>query len=258
MELHIIVCIKSVIIKAPEGRIVRSYDSSELNPYDRPVLETALRLRDEQGGRITVLSMGPETSISALSEATAMGIDRGVLVCDPALAGSDTLATSTALTAAIQKLAPFDVVLFGTRTADSDTGQVGPQTSVLLDIPLVTLVHSIELINSGLHVERKADDFIEKFQLSFPAAFTIHPGSIQPRDIDLAGIGLAFEKQKIETWNLDDLGLSPDLVGDVGSPTRVLSISKVKRHKSCEFLKGDTVEQADELIKRLSESGMIG
>ena len=258
MELHIIVCIKSVIIKAPEGSIVRSYDSSELNPYDRAVLETALRLRDEQGGRITALSMGPETSISALFEATAMGIDRGVLVCDPAFAGSDTLATSTALAAAMQKLSPFDVALFGSRTADSDTGQVGPQTSVLLDIPLVTLVHSIELINSDFHVERKADDFIEKLKLSFPAAFTIHPGSIQPRDIDLAEIGLAFEERKIEIWNLNDLNLSPDMVGDAGSPTRVLSISRVKRDKSCEFLKGDTMEQAGELIKRLSESGMIG
>ena len=256
--MHIIVCIKSVILKAPEGRFVRSYDLSELNPFDRPVLETALRIRETRGGRVTALSMGPESSISALSEAMAFGVDRGVLVCDPALAGSDTIATSTALSAAIRRLEPFDLVLFGTRTADGDTGQVGPQVAVLLHIPLVTLVHSIDHRDSGLHVERTADNFIERFELSFPAALTIHPGSVQPRDIHLAEIGAAFEEEKTEIWNLDDLELSPDQVGDAGSPTRVLSISRVKRDRTCELLKGDPLEQSDELIRRLAESGMIG
>ncbi|MBC8179402.1 MAG: electron transfer flavoprotein subunit beta/FixA family protein [Desulfobacteraceae bacterium] len=256
--MHIIVCIKSVIVKAPEAGMVRSHDSTELNPFDRPVLETALRIKEARGGITTALSMGPESSISVLSEARAMGLDRGVLACDPALAGSDTLATSTALAAAIDKLRPFDLVLFGTRTSDSDTGQVGPQAALLLGIPLVTQVHSIEYIDSGLYVERTVDGFIEKFELSFPAALTIHPASVQPRDIDLADIGPAFEKQDTKIWNLGDLELSPDQVGDAGSPTKVLSISKSKRHKRCEFIKGDTLEQADELIKRLAESGMIG
>ena len=187
-----------------------------------------------------------------------MGLDRGVLACDPALAGSDTLATSTALAAAIDKLAPFDLVLFGTRASDSDTGQVGPQVALLLGIPLVTQVHSIEHMESGLYVERTADGFVEKFELLFPAALTIHPASVQPRDIDLAGIESAFEEENTKIWNLSDLELSPDEIGDAGSPTKVLSISRAKMRKRCEFIKGDALEQADELIKRLAESGMIG
>ena len=256
--MHIVVCIKSVIIKAPEAGIVRSHDSTELNPFDRPVLETALGIREERGGIVTALSMGPESSISAIAEARAMGVDRGVLACDAALAGSDTLATSTALAAAIGKLAPFDLVLFGTRTSDSDTGQVGPQAALLLGIPLVTQVHSIEHRDTCLYVERTADCFIEKFEVSFPAALTIHPASVQPRDIALAGIESAFEEENTKIWNLSELELSPDQVGDAGSPTKVLSISKAKRHKRCEFLKGDALDQANELIKRLSDSGMIG
>ncbi len=256
--MHIIVCIKSVSMTAGMGGALRSYDSVELNPFDRPVLETALRLREARLGTVTALSMGPESSISALSEAMAIGVDRGVLACDPALAGSDTLATSTALAAAISRLRPFDLVLFGTRTADSDTGQVGPQTAVLLDIPLVALVHAIESVDAGLHVERTADHFTERFEISFPAALTIHPGAIQPRDIDLARIGPVFEEQEIELWDLDNLGLSPGRVGDAGSPTRVRSISRVTRQKRCEVLKGGLLEQADELMKRLTESGMIG
>ena len=263
MGFHIVVCIKSVTLAAPKEQMVRTDDTSELNPYDRPVLEAALRLKEIYGGLVTALSMGPEASLSALSEARAMGVDREVLICDPALAGSDTLATSTALGAALQKLAPFDLVFFGVRTADSDTGQVGPQTSVLLGIPFVAMVHHMELHNMEwekgvFRVERIADHFMEKFEVGTPAAFTIHPGAFDPRDMELSGIGRAFESQRIERWNLADLGLTMDLVGDAGSPTRVLSMKRVKKTKKCEFLKGDAREQADELMKRLSASGAIG
>ena len=118
--MHIVVCIKSVIINAAGAGVVRSHESTELNPFDRPVLETALRIREARGGTITALSMGPESSISAISEARAMGVDRGILLSDPALGGSDTLATSLALATGVNKLKPFDLVLFGTRTSDSD------------------------------------------------------------------------------------------------------------------------------------------
>jgi len=256
--MDIIVCIKTVSMTAGSGGALRSYDSLEVNPFDRPVIETALSLREARGGTVTALSMGPESTLSTLAEALAMGVDRGVLACDPAFAGSDTLATSTVMAAAIRKLSPFDLVLFGMRTADSDTGQVGPQTAVFLDIPLVGLVHSIETVDGGLQVERIADHFAERFEIAFPAALTIHPGSIQPREIDLARIGPAFKEEKITFWNLRDLGLSPEEVGDAGSPTRVRSISRVTRQKTCEVLKGSPLEQADELMRRLTEGGLLG
>jgi electron transfer flavoprotein beta subunit len=202
--------------------------------------------------------MGPEVCASSLYETMAMGVDRAVLISDPALAGSDTLATSTALGAAIKKLAPYDLLVFGTRTADSDTGQVGPQTTVLLDLPLVTWAHSIEQRNSGLVVERRADGFQETFELTFPAALTIHPASIQPRHVGLPGIEMAFSEAEIETWDLADLGLSADQVGWEGSPTRVRSWTRVARARKCEFISGGGEEQAEELVKRLADSGAIG
>ena len=137
MGLHIIVCIKSVLVHAPVGQAVRTSDFCELNPFDRPALEAALRMKNEQGGSVTVISMGPDSVMFTIQEAIAMGADQGILLSDPALADSDTLATSTALAAAIKKLAPFDLVFFGSRTADSDTGHVGPQTAVLLDMPFL-------------------------------------------------------------------------------------------------------------------------
>ena len=258
MDLNIIVCVKSVVLEAPKGRVVRSSESCELNPFDRPVLEVALNLREAHGGKITAISMGPEASALALIETMALGIDRSILISDPALAGSDTLVTSTALAAAIQKIAPFDLVLFGTRTADSDTGQVGPQTAALLNLPLVTWAHSIEPVKSGLLVKRRADGFQDTFELSFPAILTIHHSAIQPRDVGLLGIESAFAEPKVENWNLKQLNLSAEQVGEQGSPTRVLSLKRVKKERKCEFLSGSTEEQAEELVRRFVDTGMVG
>jgi len=258
MALHIIVCIKSVVMKAPENGTLRSADTAEMNLFDKPALESAVALVEKEGGTVTALSMGPKSCAFVLHEAIAMGAERGVLLSDPMLGDSDTLATSTALGAAIQKLEPYDIVLFGTRTYDSDTGQVGPQTAVSLDIPLVTGVSFLDYEKPLLRVERKVDGFREKYDLSLPVALTIHPSSVKPRDIPLGRIEEAFEKKKIETWTLKDLLLDPELVGKKGSPTEVLSMKKMVRERQCELLEGTVEEQAEELIDRIKETGIIG
>ncbi|MFO7740216.1 MAG: electron transfer flavoprotein subunit beta/FixA family protein [Desulfatiglandaceae bacterium] len=257
MEIHLIVCVKSVILNAPTGKILRSSDSCELNPYDRPALETALRIRDELGGSVTAVSMGPHSCAFALYEAMAMGVDNAVLVCDPALAGSDTLATSSALAAAVKKLSPVDMVFFGTRSADSDTGQVGPQTAVLLDLPLVTNVHAWECKDHGLIVQREADGFLERLEIGFPGVLTINPVSAPPRDLGLASIDLVFKQGQVQKWSLRELGLPPGCVGEAGSGTRVLALSRADRARKCEFLEGEAEAQVDRLVERLLESGLI-
>jgi len=256
--MQIIACIKSVIMVPPTEDMVRSEGLCELNPYDRTVLETALRLRDAHGGRVIALSMGPDAARFGLQEALAMGVDQGILVCDPALAGSDTLATSTALAAAIRRLAPFDLVLFGTRTADSDTGQVGPQTAVLLGVPVVCQVHTITHQAGEIRVERTADGFVEIFEISLPAALTVQSGAVESRDIRLSGIEEAFVEDRLALWRLRDLDLSPERVGSPGSATRVISMTRAQQGRMCEFLEGEAEEKAEALITRLSEKGMIG
>jgi electron transfer flavoprotein beta subunit len=217
----------------------------------------ALRLREKQGGWVTALSMGPASCAFILHEAIAMGADRGVLLSDPALAGSDTFATSTAIAAAIKKLRPFDLVLFGTQSADSDTGHVGPQTAVLLDLPLVTQAYGSELRKGSLLVERKVDGFRERFEATFPAALTVHSRSTQPRDTSLFGIETAFVHGEVIYWNVADLGLKPHQVGEKGSPTKVLRMSRAERGRTCEFLSGSADEQAEKLLRRLLDSGVI-
>jgi electron transfer flavoprotein beta subunit len=258
MALEIIVCIKAVVLDAPNGQVVRTPETCALNPFDRSAIEMAVRLREEAGGKVTAVSMGPASGSLVLYEALAMGVDQAVLVSDPSLAGSDTLATSTALGAAIRKLAPFDLLLFGTRTSDSDTGQVGPQTAVLLDIPLVTGVLNIEWKKSKLVVERKIDEFLERYEITLPGALTIHASALQPRDASLMGIETAYRQEQFQKMTLKDLGLSAEQVGMNGSPTKIIDMHRIKKKRKCEMIEGSVEEQADELVRRLKDAGHIG
>ena len=258
MDRHFIVCIKAVMLKAPKGKAIRTSETCDLNPLDRPAIEMALQMRDKLGGAVTALSMGPDTCAFALNDAMAMGVDRGVLLSDPAFAGSDTLATSSVLAAAIKKLSPFDLLFFGTRTSDSDTGQVGPQTAVLLNLPLVTGAISLENTEERLQVVRRSDGFQETYGVTPPAALTVHPTSFKPRDAGLEGIGTAYDTQGLDIWALKDLDLSPDLVGEAGSPTRVVSLKRAQKERKCDMIEGEPEEQAEALIQQLLKLGLIG
>jgi electron transfer flavoprotein beta subunit len=256
--LHIIVCIKSVATDAPRGKIVRTADKSVLNPFDRPALEVALQLKEKHGGAVTVLSMGPPTAEASLREALAMGADRAVLLCDTALAGADTLATATALCAGVKHLAPFDLVLFGTRTSDSDTGQVGPQTAVLAGLSMVTGTIGIDGAPDRLIVKREVDGFQEVYEVATPASLTIHPAAAGPRDAALGGIAAAFDEMPVETLTIAQVGLDPNQVGDAGSPTRVRSMKPTKKDRACRWIDGPPTAQADELVRQLVDAGLIG
>jgi electron transfer flavoprotein beta subunit len=254
---HIVVCIKSVRVRPPKKKAGPTLDALVLNPFDRPALEMALALKAETGARVTALSMGPKEACSALCEALAMGLDRAVLVCDNALAGSDTLATATALSAAIQTLAPLDLVVFGVRSADGDTGHIGPQTAAALAFPLVTGIDQVTFSNGMLEVARNLDGFRETFEMDLPGAVTVHPAAFAPRDVGLLGVEDAFSKGRVQTFCLSDIGLSAHQVGESGSPTRVFSVSRIQRDRKCEFLSGNVSEQVEALMDRLVQSGVL-
>lgn len=258
MKRHIVVCIKAVMMKAPSGRAVRSSDTCVLNPFDRAALEAALHLRAETGGHLTALSMGPDSSAFVLFEALALGFERAVLLTDPAFTGSDTLATARVLASGLKKAAPVDLALFGLRSADSDTGQVPAQVSVLLGLPLVTGVRRFVPESDGLMVERVCDGFRESYRLAFPGVMSIHPKSADPREAGLRGIESAFAEGAIERWTLADLDLPLEAVGEAGSPTRLCGMSPAAGgRRQCEFLEGDLKEQAWTIARRLLDKGLI-
>lgn len=258
MSIHIIVCIKSVVRAVTGGVARRTPENSEFNPFDRSALEAALQGKEAMGGSVTVLSVGPPVAAATLAEALAMGADQAVLVSDPAMAGSDTLVTSRILAKAINRMTPFDFVFFGTRTSDSDTGQVGPQTTTLLDIPFLSGVKKLKPQRDGWDVHRIMDKWEEVWQMQSPAAMTIDSRAFRPRPVGLLGLGRVYKQPAIQTWGLTDLELVAQNVGLAGSPTRVASMQTTQRKRKCDMLDGEPQEQVNTLIERLTNAGVMG
>ena len=260
--MNIIVCIKQVVtgdqvkIDPRTHGLVRSAESSRINPFDLFALDQAVQLKEKNSGSIVAVTMGPKISEEVLWEALARGADRAVLLSDPRFAGSDTLATSYVLAMGIRKIGAFDLVLCGMRTADSDTGQVCPQLAEELGIPQVTGVEKIEGLQTFFRVERVSDGFRETLEVSAPALFTIASKTALTFP-SLREIEDAFGRSSIECWNLGDLGADPGRVGGAGSCTWVEELIPVTQHKSCVFIEGDPRQQAKDLFSRLNEKNLL-
>jgi len=231
--MNIAVCVKQVPghadIRLDEGRwtLARQGVPGRINPQDLEALEAAFQLRDTHGGCTTVLSMGPPQAEEALREALAMGADGAVLITDPALAGSDTLATSRALSRALIRFDPRpDLILCGSRSSDSDTGQVGPQIAEELGLPYAGYALEMEIKQDGLYVLRRLDRHLQRLRMSTPAVVSVLRSPRKPREIPLGAIREAFDSKKCQVLGLQDLGLRPQEVGLKGSATVVRGISE--------------------------------
>ncbi|MFW6056291.1 MAG: electron transfer flavoprotein subunit beta/FixA family protein, partial [Chloroflexota bacterium] len=155
------------------GRVDRSSAPGVVNPVDLQALETAMRVRDQHGGEVTAISMGPPQALSSLKECLARGADRAVLLADRAFAGADTWATSYTLSAAINKLGGCDLVVCGEKTVDGDTGQVGPELAEWLGIPHVTYVREVLSIDQRLKALVDMSDGLYVAEAALPALLTV-------------------------------------------------------------------------------------
>jgi electron transfer flavoprotein beta subunit len=197
--MNIIVCIKQVPdteTRIKIGADKKSIDPADvnwiLNPYDEYAVEEALRIKEKQGNTtVTVISVGPERTTSALRNALAMGAEEAVLVkTDQAL---DSLATAKALVAAIKEL-PYDLILTGKQGVDDDSLQVGPMVAELLNIPCVTFISELKLENGKATVKREVEGGMEIVEATLPALFTAEKGLNEPRYPALRGIMMAKKK----------------------------------------------------------------
>lgn len=265
-SLDIVVCIKQVphpehfskISLDPETKtIIREGIPAVINPLDRNALEEALRIKEKFSGKVTAVSMGPPKAREALEEALAIGVDDGVLLCDNAFAGADTLATAYALACAIQRLEKFDLILCGSETVDGGTSQVGPQIAEFLHLPQVTQVEEIEFVEENtLVVKRVIDHGYMSVRVSLPALLTVTKGINQPRLPTVAGIMEATRKE-IKGWSCADLGAEADCVGLAGSPTQVVDTFEYKSEHRGEILQGSPQEVVTKAMQRLRELGAI-
>lgn len=262
--MNIVVCIKQVP-DVPDIRIdrermtvIREGIESIINPVDCIALEAALDLRQKQGGKITVLTMGPPQSEEALREALAFGADQAILLTDRAFAGADTLATSRVLAKAISRLRPFpDLVLCGKQTTDSDTGHVGPQVAEELDLPQVCGVNEIHLEMNSLLVKQLSDGFLSTFKVKMPALLTVSSDLFAPHHIPLGDLERAFSSQQVLRWGLNDLNLRPDEVGLEGSATRVWQLYPPPPKRRGEVVSGPPLQLVDHLIQKLEALSIL-
>jgi electron transfer flavoprotein beta subunit len=266
-SMNIIIPIKqvpetgNVKIDEEKGTIVREGVESIVNPLDLYAIETALQLKEEYGGKITVVSMGPRNAEKAIREAISMGCDDGVLISDRAFAGSDTWATSYALSKAIVKIGYYDLIIAGVRATDGDTGQVGPGIAAFLVLPLATYTSSIkEIGNDKITVERLTEEGYETLRLPMPCLLTVVKEISYPRLPTLRGKQKARSKE-VAVWGPDDMDVDRTCVGLDGSPVKVVRITrpKVTRNgKIIDITKGTDLKDAvTELLKFLDEKELL-
>jgi electron transfer flavoprotein alpha/beta subunit len=228
--MHIVVCVKQVPnttqvrINPETNTLVRDGVESIMNPFDENALEMALQLKEKHPGtKVTVLTMGPPQAADILKEAVGRGADAVMLLSDRAFAGSDTWATSYALSMAIATLDQPDLVLFGKQAIDGDTAQVGPGVADWMGIPCIAYARGIEIAEGTAIVERAYEDGYEKLAVALPCALTVLKEANVPRMASLRG-KMAAKKLDIQPTTAEKVGADPAKLGLSASPTRVVKI----------------------------------
>lgn len=263
--MKIVVCIKQVPdtteveIDPQTNTLIRTGIPVIINPDDKSGIEAALALREQvEGSTVTALSMGPQQAELALREALSMGCDDAVLISGRQFGGSDTLATSTIISAALKKIG-YDLIITGRQAIDGDTAQVGPQIAEHLGIPQVSYVEDITPEEDSLIVMRQFEDRSHKIRVKLPCLLTAIQDLAEPRYMTVGGITDAAEKEvKILDYEaLSDL-LNPAEIGLKGSPTNVARSYTKEAKAQGAVLKGLTPDEAVEAIMaRLHEVHLI-
>ncbi len=268
--MHFVVCVKQVPDSAQirvhpvTNTIMRQGVPTIINPYDLFALETAMRLRDDEGGEVTVLTMGPPSAEESLRKALTFGADRAVLLTDRFFAGSDTLATSYALALAIRRIGEIwgapDIVFAGKQTIDGDTAQVGPGVARRLELNQLTYISKISRVDAAarlIELERRAEGGTQSLSSALPCLVTMLEGSADIRRGTFAD-ALRAARADIVIWSAAQAGIEDmQKCGLRGSPTVVKRVfapaPRAEKAKEIEA-KPRARETADALIDALFEA----
>ena len=229
--MKIAVCVKEVPEAGAARRIdpqTRRLDRSgegALNAFDANAIETALRVKESEGdGEVVIVSLGPDRAMDSLRKALAMGADRALLVSDEAAAGSDLVATSRALAAALERESP-DLVLFGQQSGDSDGAVLWAAVAERLRLPMVSQAAELEIAGGKATVKRQTEFGYDRIEAPLPAVVAVSDAINEPRYPSLKGIMGAKSKPQ-ETVSLADLGVDAGDAGEAGSKTEVLALGE--------------------------------
>ena len=262
--MKILVCIKQVPdtvevkIDPKTGTLIRDGVPSIINHDDKTGIEAALQLKEQLGGTVTVVSMGPPQADVALREALAMGCDEAYLVSAREFGGSDTYATSGILAAALRKVG-YDIVITGRQAIDGDTAQVGPQIAEKLSLPQVSYVEEvIEATEEYVVVKRQYEDGYHIIKIKTPCLLTAIAELATPRYMSVRGIVEAYEAE-IKVLGFEDLKdeLELDMIGLKGSPTNVYQSFTKEVKGAGTILEGLSADEAVKAIMDKLEAKFI-
>jgi electron transfer flavoprotein alpha subunit len=261
--MKIAVCIKWVPVVArmkfdtETKRIVREGVPSEVNPYDVLSLQRAVELKESHGAEVTVYTMGPPQARDGLVRCLAQGADRAIHLLDGAFAGSDTLATSRALAAALAK-EPYDLILFGYFSVDAETSQVGPEVAELMGLPQVTAASKLDIVDdSTLRIERALDEGTEVVEVTLPAVVTAAEGIAEEVFPSRDAIKEAADAE-IPVLTAADIAADASGFGQEGSPTWVSEIRITESTRETQVIEEVPVEQAaEQVVAYLKDHGIL-
>ncbi|MFT9496206.1 electron transfer flavoprotein subunit beta/FixA family protein [Anaerosolibacter sp.] len=258
--MEILVCIKQVPgtseveVDEKTGVLKRDGIDSKLNPYDLYAIETALKMKEEKGAKVNVITMGPPQAAEIIQEAFMMGADNGALLTDRKFAGADVLATAYTLSQGVKKMGNIDLIICGKQTTDGDTAQVGPEMAEFLGIPHVANVRRIvELKEESIVVEMDMPNTIEVADVKFPCLITVEKGIFQPR-LPSFKLKLATKDKEIPFYSMNDFeDQNEKNYGLNGSPTQVLKIFPPEANTDHEMWEGTGEDLADRLLTKIKE-----
>ena len=248
--MKIVVCVKQVpdtkggVEFNPDGTLNRAAMLTIMNPDDKAGLEAALRLKDQYGAEVTVVTMGLPKAEDVLREALAMGADKGILVTDRVLGGADTWATSTTLAGALRNL-DYDLVITGRQAIDGDTAQVGPQIAEHLGLPVISYAEEIVAVDDKtITVKRQYEDRYHILKAQLPCLLTALAELNEPRYMTPGGIFDAVDAE-ITVWGRADLkDIDDGNLGLKGSPTKIAKASDKVRKGAGEKVSPESADEA--------------
>lgn len=261
MTLKIVVLIKQVPsygnleIDKSTGIILRDGIENIINPDDLYSIELALNLKEKYNAIVSIMTMGPPQAEFALREGLAMGADHAILISDPRFAYSDTFQTTLILKDSFEIIKNYDIIICGSQTSDSSTGQVPFQLSEALEIPLITDIFTLEIENHIIKCHRNFGHESQNIEVELPILLRTVSHFNSPRFISLSGIKKAFEK-KIQIFDYKIFNYPDYIDGNNKSPTKVVKIEKVEIKRKNIILEGSVNDKIQSLIQIMKENGI--
>ncbi len=261
--MKIIVCMKQVpvqdsLLKITDDNTWVHEDELnwEINESDNYAMEAALRLKEEHGGEVVLLSMGPDRVKESIKQGLAKGVERALHINNEDFTTRDPFINAKLLAAAIKQESP-DLVLTGLQADDTGFGQTGPILAEYLGLPHTSIVMEIEKSNGGIKVKRELEGgWFQSVELPLPALLSIQSGSNQLRYATIKGIMMA-KKKEIKSLTLADLGLAEDEVDDSNSSLNFNRIFIPEKTKKAEIFEGDPKEIAAKLADKLKNEAKV-